>query len=55
MLSLTQKCKIWEKQSFVNISRVSLSSPKLKKKCNLNKIIKISTEQKHNKSIKVLI
>ena len=32
MLSLTQMCKIWEKQSFMNISRVSLSSSKLKKK-----------------------
>ena len=32
MFSLTQMCKIWEKQSFMNIRRVSLSSPKLKKK-----------------------
>ena len=34
MFSLTQMCKIWEKQSFMNIRRVSLSSPKLKKKKN---------------------
>ena len=32
MFSLTQMCKIWEKQSFMNISRVSLSCPKLKTK-----------------------
>ena len=31
MFSLTQICKMWEKQSFMNISRVSLSSPKFKK------------------------
>ena len=31
MLSLTQMCKIWEKQSFININRISLNSPKFKK------------------------
>ena len=31
MLSLTQMCKFWEKQSFINISKVSLSSPTFKK------------------------
>ena len=30
MLSLTQMCTIWEKQSFINISIVSLSSSKFK-------------------------
>ena len=53
MLILTQMFKIWEKQSFINISRVSLNSPKLKK-CNFNKMFKISVGQKHNKNIKVL-
>ena len=46
-------CNIWENQSFINISRVSLSSSKFKKS-NFNKMFKISIEQKHNKSIKVL-
>ena len=46
-------CKIWENQSFINISRVSLSSPNIKK-CNFNKKFKVSRAQKHNKSIKVL-
>ena len=41
MFSLSQMCKIWEKQSFVNIRRVSLSSPKYKK-CIFNKMFKIS-------------
>ena len=54
MFSLTQMCKIWEKQSFMNIRRVSLSSPKLKKKSNFNNMFKISIGQKHNKSLKVL-
>ena len=45
--------KIWENQSFISISRVSLSSPKFKK-CNFNKKLKVSIGQKHNKSIKVL-
>ena len=53
MFSLTQMCKIWEKQSFINISQVSLSSPKFKK-CSFNKMFKIYIGQKHNKSIKVL-
>ena len=46
-------CNIWENQSFINISRVSLSSPKFKKS-NFNKMFKISIAQKHYKSIKVL-
>ena len=53
MLDLTSMCKIWEKQSLISISRVSLSSPKYKK-CLFNKMFKISTGQKHNKSVKVL-
>ena len=52
MFSLTQMCKIWEKQSFGNIRRVSLSSQKYKK-CIFNKMFKITIGQKHNKSIKV--
>ena len=52
MLSPTQMCKTWEKQSFINIRRVSLSSPKYKKSI-VNKMFKISIEQKHNKSIKI--
>ena len=32
MLSPTQMFKIWEDQSFINISRVALSSPKFFKK-----------------------
>ena len=53
MLSLTQMCKIWEEQSFINISKVSLSSPrfKKKKKYNFNKMFKIFVGQKHNRSI----
>ena len=31
MLSLAQMCKILEKQSFINIIRISLSFPKFKK------------------------
>ena len=44
---------ICEKQSFIDISRVSLSFPKFKK-CNCNKMFEISIGQNHNKNIKVL-
>ena len=50
MLSLNQMCKNREKQSFINIRKISLSSPKYKK-CIFNKMFKISKGPKHNKSI----
>ena len=47
-------CRIWEKQSFMNISRVSVSSAKLKKKQFQQDNQNFYWEKK-NKSIKLLI
>ena len=52
MLSHTQMCKIWEKHSFINISKFSLRSPRFKKKCNFNKIFKISVKLQNTNTLK---